>query len=126
MSFLRLVLVWLLLAVLMPVNGILRESGFKRLLADGTAQALSVLTGILVILATTRWLFRIPATTPDARLVAHAGVLVALTVAYEFGIGLAGGRSWREMLGHYAIWRGELWPLVLLALAITPWLWRGR
>jgi hypothetical protein len=49
-----------------------------------------------------------------------------LTVAYEFGIGMAGGQSWAEMLKHYAIWRGELWPLVLLALAATPWLWRGR
>jgi hypothetical protein len=92
----------------------------------GAAELLSVLTGIVLILATTRWLFRIPASASNGQLALQATLLVALTVAYEFGIGFAGGRTLSEMLKHYAIWRGELWPLVLLALAATPWLWRGR
>lgn len=126
MTWTRLLLTWLLLAVLMPVNGIVREAGFKRLMPGGAAETLSVVTGIALILAVTRWLFRVPADEPTVRLALQAATLVALTVAYEFGIGLAGGRSFRELAGHYAIWRGELWPLVLLALASTPWLWRGR
>lgn len=123
---LRLLGTWLLLALLMPVNGALREFGFKRVMPHGVAEVLSVVTGIALILATTRWLFRIPAETDAQRLVAYSAILVTLTVAYEFGIGLAGGRSLSELLENYAIWRGKLWPLVLAALAATPWLWRGR
>lgn len=126
MTLTRLFLVWLLLAVLMPVNGILREFGFKRIVSGAAAEVLSVITGIAVILATTRWLFRIPADTPTSRLTLFAVILVGLTVAYEFAIGIAGGRSFSEMLANYAIWKGRLWPLVLVALAMTPWLWRGR
>lgn len=126
MTWTRLLATWLLLAVLMPVNGAVREFLFKKVMPDGAAEALSVVTGIAIILAVTRGLFRIPAGEPNGRLALMAVTLVALTVAYEFGIGFAGGRSFRELAGHYAVWRGELWPLVLLALAATPWLWRGR
>jgi hypothetical protein len=126
MSLTRLLLTWLLLAVLMPLNGALREFGFKRLMPDAAAEVLSVATGIAIILATTRWLFRIPAVAATGTLAGYSLVLVGLTVAYEFGIGRAGGKSWAELLGNYAIWDGKLWPLVLVALACTPWLWRGR
>lgn len=120
MTYLRLLGVWLLLALLMPLNGALREFGFKRVMSAPVAEWLSVLTGIAVILATTRWLFRVPADAPDGQLLLQALTLVTLTVAYEFGIGFAGGRTLAEMLQHYAIWRGQLWPLVLVALAVTP------
>lgn len=126
MTYTRLLLTWLLLAGLMPINGILREFGFKRVVSVATAEVLSVVTGIALILFTTRLFFRISADTPTSRLVIWSIILVGLTVAYEFGIGFAGGRSVHEMLENYAIWKGRLWPLVLAALASTPWLWRGR
>jgi hypothetical protein len=25
-----------------------------------------------------------------------------------------------DLLNHYAIWRGELWPIILVWLAVTP------
>jgi hypothetical protein len=52
--------------------------------------------------------------------------LVVLTVIFEFAIGrLVDHRSWSELLGHYAIWRGQLWPVLLLLIAVSPFLW-GR
>ncbi len=126
MSITRLLLTWLLLAVLMPINGALREFGLRRIMADAAAETLSVVTGIALILAVTRWLFRIPVATGAATLAGYSIALVGLTIAYEFAIGRAGGKSWSELLGSYAIWDGQLWPLVLVALALSPWLWRGR
>jgi hypothetical protein len=73
----------------------------------------------------TRLLFRIPHDAPTAQLALQSALLVVLTVAYEFAIGVRGGQSLREIAGAYAFWRGELWPLVLVALAATPFLWRG-
>lgn len=126
MSYTRLLLTWLLLAVLMPMNGALREFGFKKLMPVAAAEVLSVATGIFLILITTKLLFRIPASSEAKQLTIYAVILVGLTVAYEFGIGFAGGKSVAEMLENYAIWKGRLWPLVLVALAATPWVWRGR
>ncbi len=126
MSLTRLFLTWLLLAVLMPVNGIVRELGFKRVMADRAAEWLSAATGIAVILGVTRWLFRVPADETASRLLAQGLLLVALTVAYEFGIGLAGGRPLRELVANYALWNGRPWPIVLLTVGLTPWIWRGR
>lgn len=125
MSYTRLLLTWLLLAVLMPLNGILREFGLKRILPANAADWASAATGIALILVTTRLLFRIPSDAPWTRLASQAMLLVGLTIAYEFGIGLLGGRSLAELSGHYAFWRGEAWPLVLVVLAATPFLWRG-
>lgn len=126
MSYRRLFAAWLLLALLMPLNGALREFGFKPALPTALADLLSAVLGVLIILAVTRAIFRIAPGTPDARLWGMSAVLVLLTVAYEFAAGLLGGQSWREMLANYAIWRGRLWPLVLLTLGLTPFLWRPR
>ncbi len=126
MSYRRLFAAWLLLALLMPLNGALREFGLKPALPAALADALSAVLGVLIILAVTRAIFRIAPGTPDARLWGMSAVLVLLTVAYEFAAGLLGGQSWREMLANYAIWRGRLWPLVLLTLGLTPFLWRPR
>lgn len=125
MTYTRLLFTWLLLALLMPLNGILREFGLKRFLPAAAADWASAATGIAIILLTTRLLFRIPADEPTLRLAAQAMLLVLLTVAYEFGIGLMGGQSLAALGGHYALWRGEAWPLVLIALGATPFLWRG-
>lgn len=125
MTYTRLLFTWLLLALLMPLNSILREFGLKRFLPAAAADWASAATGIAIILLTTRLLFRIPADEPTLRLAAQAMLLVLLTVAYEFAIGLAGGRNLAELGGHYALWRGEAWPLVLIALGATPFLWRG-
>lgn len=126
MSLPRLLGTWLLLALLMPLNGALREFGFKRVMPNAAAETLSVVTGIAVILITTKLLFRIPADAPSRQLWLYSAILLLLTVAYEFGIGFAGGRSVSEMLENYAIWKGRLWPLVLVAIAATPWIGRGR
>ncbi|MBA3855089.1 MAG: hypothetical protein C0503_11795 [Gemmatimonas sp.] len=71
-------------------------------------------------------MFRIAADTPTPTLWMMSATLVALTAAYEFTVGRLGGQSWSALLANYAIWRGRLWPLVLLTLGLTPFLWRPR
>jgi hypothetical protein len=126
MSWKRLSAAWLLLAVLMPLNGAVREFWLKDFLAAPAADVISAVSGAALILIVTRLVFRIAPDTPDAALWRMGAVLVAATVAYEFAAGLLGGQSWPEMLANYALWRGRLWPLVLLTLGLTPFLWRPR
>lgn len=122
----RLLLTWIVLAVVMSANGVFRELVLRPALGDRAAPVGSALLGTLLLLATTRLLFPSLVRASRASLLAVSLALVLATVAFETALGLlVDGRSWRELFGHYALWRGELWPLVLLALALTPFAW-GR
>lgn len=117
---------WGILAVLMTLNGGFREVVLRPALGADAAGAVSAALGVLLLLAATRW--RFPPLTPYAGpvLFAMSGLLLGLTVAFETLLGrFVDHRSWVELAAHYALWRGELWPLVLLGLALTPFLW-GR
>lgn len=126
MSYRRLLGAWLLLAVLMPLNGALREFGLKRVLDSPAAELLSAALGIAIILIVTHAVFRIAPETPNKALWQMSFVLITLTIKYELAVGVLGGQSWREMAANYAIWRGRPWPLVLLTLGLTPFIWRPR
>jgi hypothetical protein len=117
---------WLLLAVLMSANGIVRELVLRPRVGAAQADVLSAVIGTAVILTVTAYAFRPLAGAGLAELARISTILVALTVAFEFLFGhYVDGRSWRELAGNYAIWRGRLWPAVLVIVALTPFIW-GR
>jgi hypothetical protein len=122
----RVLVAWLVLALAMSANGIFRELVLRPVLGARWAAVASAALGIALLLAVSRTLFpRLADCAPRALAVVSAA-LVALTVAFETVLGLyVDGKSWRALPEHYALWRGELWPIVLATLAITPFLW-GR
>lgn len=126
MTITRVLVTWLILAVLMSVNGAFREFALKRFLDAGPAEFISALIGIAIILAVTFVSFKSPRDYPLGSLALMSLLLVALTVAFEFGLGRLGGRSWSELLADYRFWEGRMWVWVLLTLAVTPFLGRGR
>jgi hypothetical protein len=89
--------------------------------------ALMTANGVAIILAVTRAAFRPLAARPARTRAAYSALLVGLTVGFELVVGRwVDHRTWAELAGNYALWRGRLWPLVLLALASTPFLWMVR
>ena len=126
MPLLRVLTIWLILAVLMSANGVFREAVLKTSLGDRPADLLSAALGITLILVVTAFGFRPLAGLPLARLLSVSLLLVGLTVTFEFAMGrLVDHKSWAELAGNYAFWRGKLWPLVLAVVAVSPILW-GR
>jgi nitrate reductase gamma subunit len=126
MSIACVLTVWLLLAVAMSANGIFRELALRPAVGAVTADILSAILGIAIITAITGWLLRARVRQPIRHLVRVSALLVGLTVAFEFLFGhYVDRKSWSELAANYAFWRGRLWPLVLAALALMPFLW-GR
>jgi hypothetical protein len=122
----RTLAVWLLLAVLMSLNGAFREFALVPALGRPAAETTSVVLGLAIILATTWAFFHRLTSRPTSELVRMALLLLVLTVAFEFLLGrYVTGASWPELLGMYAFWRGETWLLLLAAIALSPLLW-GR
>jgi hypothetical protein len=59
--------------------------------------------------------------------VAGAPRWLALTLAFEFGFfRYVAGRSWESLLEQYDVAKGHLWPFVLAAVALAPFLWARR
>jgi hypothetical protein len=59
----------------------------------------------------------------SARQAIHIGLFwMALTMAFEFlFFHYVGGHSWAELLANYDIVHGRLWPLVLVWVAVAPY-----
>ena len=112
---------WLVLIVAESVHGTVRELWLKPYVGDLRARQICVLTGMLIILgvayACIHW---IRAETPRALWL--VGLLwVALTLSFEFGLGLLVlGYSWERMLEDYDITRGGLLALGMVVLLLSP------
>lgn len=125
-SWPRILTTWVLLAIAMSLNGIFRETVLKRAMASAAADVVSAVLGAAIILLVTRPMFRSLRGSPDRVFAMTSVVLVVLTVVFEFAVGrYVDHKSWTELIGNYAIWRGRLWPILLALVALTPFIW-GR
>lgn len=126
----RALAVWCLLLLLAVVNGGVRDAWLSPALGDTAGRAISsMLLSLLILVATWLTIHWIgPVTAAQAMTVGV--VWVALTLAFEFGVGHYGfGKSWAELLADYDLRRGRIWVLVLLATFVAPLLTftrRGR
>lgn len=112
---------WLGGVLLGIANGSLREALFARRTSEQRANQLSVLTGIAAFagyfsVLERRWPLR---STREALEV--GGAWVAMTTVFEFGFGrLVAKESWGELFGAYNVFKGRLWPLMLLWIGLGP------
>jgi Na+/citrate or Na+/malate symporter len=129
LSTARFVSVFLAMAVAMSLNGIGRELLLKRFLSEHVAGVVSAVLGVILIGVITQVGFRplsFTATT-TLQLAAVSVALVVCTIAFESVLGrYIDHKSWSALLAHYAVWRGDLWLIVLAWLALTPFVWSAR
>jgi hypothetical protein len=113
---------WLVLLVIAFANGTLRELALNRVMSGPAAQQLSVLTAIL-FLTTAVW-----AMWPwlGLRRFSHAvrtgAYWLILTATFETFVlnRWLGQMTWSDILATYHVADGELWPLVLMWIAVLP------
>ena len=126
MSLARTLGVWLLILPLMVANGIFRETVLAPSLGRSAADVASAAIGIAIILLVTMPFLRRARDRSTAALARVSVIWLVLTVAFEFLFGhYVDRKSWAELAENYAIWRGNLWPLVLASLVLAPFIW-GR
>ena len=120
----RFAAVWLIMAAAMSANGIMRELVLKRAMNSGDADVVSATVGVALIALITAIGFRTIDEASAGALLALSAALVGATVLFETALGrVVDHKSWSDIAGHYNLLRGELWPLVLAWLAVTPFLW---
>jgi hypothetical protein len=119
---LKAVAVWAAILVLANLNGLAREFALAPLLgAVGGRLASGVLLCAIIFLVAyvaAPWLGRAGA----AQWWGIGALWLGLTLAFEFGIGLAQQQDLSKLLAAYTFEGGNIWPVVLLAALVAPWL----
>jgi hypothetical protein len=111
---------WLVLPAAAAANGALRDATYGKRMGRTAAHSLAVVPLMVTVLA---WAAGLERRWPLAsrRAAAKVGVVwLALTLAFEFGMGAARGTPAREMLAEYDVRGGHVWPLVPLAVVVAP------
>jgi hypothetical protein len=44
----------------------------------------------------------------------------SLTVVFEVALVRGSGRPWQDVVDQYALWKGSLWPLLVLWVLVAP------
>ena len=116
----RALVVWLLIIVAETVHGVLRQLFLTPVVGDANARQIGVLVGSLLIFAISvlcsRWL---DARTLRAQLTVGL-VWVALTVAFELGLGTLLGLTRERMLADYDLAEGGFMAFGLLFMLLAP------
>lgn len=123
MNWGRAFLVWAAIIPFAIGNGILRDAVLSRFLAAGAARTFS---GVLLSAAIFAWVlatYRWQGSPRGAAAVGVGAAWLVLTVAFEFAFGrLVAKHSWEQLFRPYRCADGDIWPLVLLVVAVAPWL----
>ena len=114
--------IWVGILMFAVLNGVLRETMLIPQLSTASSLILSgvLLSVIILVIAyfSLPWL--------GARRLAELAVIglgwLALTIVFEFSFGLLQGKSWQVLLEAYMFKGGNIWPAVLVVIALAPWL----
>lgn len=119
---LKALLVWASILVLAVANGALRESVLIPWIGTPAAFVLSgLLLSVLIIGVAYFSLPWLEISRPVQLWAVGLGWL-ALTLVFEFSFGLSQGKSWPELLEAYTFKDGNIWPVVLAATVLAPYL----
>ena len=121
--FSRYLLVWLLLAVVAVVNGIVRQSTYGKSMSDLAAHQVSTLTAIVATGVVVWLVHRAWPLESASQAIAVGGAWLVMTVLFEFSFGhFVAGHPWSRLLADYNLFEGRVWSLFLAWLVLMPWL----
>jgi hypothetical protein len=113
---------WLIILVLAVMNGISRDALYRPLIGDTFAHQISTLILVAAIFIVTYIFLSIKGLKfNDVDLIAIGVDWMLATVAFEFLFGyFVAGKSWHSLIADYNVFRGRMWPLVLICLLVAP------
>ncbi len=116
------VLAWIPMVLIAILNGGLRELTYGKYMARLRAHQLSALTGIILFYLYT-WFITLHWKLDSADQAIMVGIVwLLLTIAFEFLFGhYVAKHSWTRLLDDYNLLAGKLWSLVLIAVALAPY-----
>ena len=116
------VLAWIPMVFIAIANGAIREGWYGKHLSELQAHQLSTATGVLLFGGYIWALIRIWRFASAGQALTIGLVWLGMTVAFEFLFGhYMAQRSWSELLRDYNLFAGRVWLVVLVWVAISPY-----
>jgi hypothetical protein len=120
---LKYILAWIPMVVIAIANGVLRQSWYGKHLSEPAAHQISTLTGIILFGVYIWLLVRFWRPTSTGQAIAIGLLWLVMTIAFEFLFGhYVAGHSWQRLLHDYNLLAGRIWLLVLVWVAVAPYL----
>jgi membrane protease YdiL (CAAX protease family) len=121
-TYLSAFIIWLILLSLAILNGAFRIFVLEIFLSSYDARIVSGMLLMAVIVGIAFIFVRLMRIQRREPLLWRIGAMwLALTVAFEFLFGrYAMRQSWAEILEQYNLLEGQIWPLVLIVILISP------
>lgn len=116
----RHVLGWLVLPVFAVLNGLIRDTTYGPRMGYDASHAVSVAPLFVAIFLWAAFLARRRPLASAASALRVGAIWLALTLAFEFGLGALQGLPLSAMLSEYDVVHGKVWPLVPLATFAAP------
>lgn len=117
------VLAWFPMVAIAIANGALRESWYGQHLRELTAHQISTLTAVVLFGAYIWFVVQFWSPTSKAQAIAIGLLWLVMTIAFEFLFGhFVAGHTWERLLHDYNLLAGRVWPLVLVWVAVAPYL----
>jgi len=120
MTPLRALAAWLVLLAVAFLNGTLRVLAYPAALGDFAARQVAAVVGAVGFGVAIWFILRRWPVASRRQAWATGALWVTLTVVFEAAMVRGSGRPWSEALEQYALWRGSLWPLLLLWVLVAP------
>lgn len=117
------VLAWFPMLGLAIINGVIREKMYGRHMSERSAHQLSSLSAIALFTLYTMALHAIVPLTSEGQAIRVGVLWLALTMIFEFlMVCCIQKKPFSAALDDYDVGAGRMWPFVLLAVAVLPWL----
>ena len=116
----RAVGIWLTLVVLESVHGVMRRLLLEPQLGDLRARQVSVLTGAVLIALVFWFALKWLGPQPARRWWTLGLLWLALTLAFEIGLGRATGMSWDRIASDFDPRHGGLLAFGMLVILVAP------
>ncbi len=124
--WLRILLVWLVMALLEIGQGVLRVKLINRRIGDKRARQLGVVTGSLVNLGITWWSLPWMGVRTPGELWSLGLIWVSLTLGLDLAVGRWWFRfQWNRIARDFDLRRGGWLGMGMLALLLSPWIAAG-
>lgn len=118
---------WFVLLFIAIASGALRDLTYGKYLSELRANQLSTLITIVLLGAAIHFFVRHYPPVSKAQAIVIGMFWMLLTVAFEFlFFHFIAGYSWAALLDNYKLQEGRLWPILLLWVAIAPYLFFRR
>ncbi len=116
----RAVLSWFVLLAIAFLNGAARQFAYPSTLGDFAARQVAAGVGAVALGGSIWFVLRRWPLSRAPQAWATGALWAALTVAFEVALVRGGGRPWDDVIAQYALWKGSLWPLLVLWVLAAP------